>query len=349
MASDPAFWTPIHHRPSVATYHGEFDTTLGALCVAYVLAWGLFGVMSMQSFDYFQKFVKDSVWLKSLVGFLWYAYRKPLSTYLYFRQGPGYPPARADRTCIVLLGYTNYDNPKVLAVSVWSFNIGILNLTVLIVEVFLARLSNKNSILTGIIVLLSFSYFGFEMAVQVRTFQLKKISLFFEFQWIASVGLACAAAADLIIAFSLCFYLMRSRTGIKTTDTIVNRLVLYAMNTGLLTAICVLIDMICFLTMPKNLIHIAFNLVVGKLYTNSLLATLNFRDTIRSNTKDINTFSLGAMNATGTDPAFSKLRTATNPDLESAQSPERTLNITSEASAYGSTRSIEEMKFSHAV
>jgi hypothetical protein len=41
-------------------------------------------------------------------------------------------------------------------------------------------------------------------------------------------------------------------------------------------------------------------------YTNSLLATLNFRDTIRSNTKDINTFSLGAMNATGTDPAFSK-------------------------------------------
>jgi hypothetical protein len=84
----------------------------------------------MQSFDYFQKFVKDSVWLKSLVrkfiilatdpdaegiiqvGFLWYAYRKPLSTYLYFRQGPGYSPARADRTCIVLLGYHQLRQPQ---------------------------------------------------------------------------------------------------------------------------------------------------------------------------------------------------------------------------------------------
>ncbi|KAJ7919718.1 hypothetical protein B0H13DRAFT_2428750 [Mycena leptocephala] len=79
---------------------GEFDTTLGALCVAYVLAWELFGVMSMQSFDYFQKFVKDSVWLKSLVGFLW----------------------ALDTLQLVLIGHvlyywviTNYDNPKVLA------------------------------------------------------------------------------------------------------------------------------------------------------------------------------------------------------------------------------------------
>ncbi|KAJ7352154.1 hypothetical protein DFH08DRAFT_858037 [Mycena albidolilacea] len=315
---------------------GEIDETLGALVVAYVLAWGLFGVMSMQSFNYFQRFSKDTLWLKSLVGGLWLL----------------------DTLQLVLIGHvlyywviTNYDNPKVLAVSVWSFNIGILvtNTIVLIVELFLARrvyiLSNKNRLLTGLIVFLSFTYFGFEMAVQVRTFQLKRIALFFEFQWIASVGLACASAADLIIAASLSYYLLKSRTGIKTTDSVVNKLILYAMNTGLLTGICVLIDMICFLTMPKNLIHIAFNLVVGKLYTNSLLATLNFRDTIRKGAKEVHTFSLNAM-PTDTTANF-KFRAA--PGTETTPSMDRTLNISTDNGGYESTRSIQEMKFANAV
>ncbi|KAJ7250753.1 hypothetical protein C8J57DRAFT_1474861 [Mycena rebaudengoi] len=266
---------------------GEFDDTLGALCVGYVIASGLFGVMSMQSFNYFQKFVKDTIWLKSLVAFLWIM----------------------DTLQLVLIGHvlyywviTNYDNPRVLAVSVWSFNIGILitNTIVIIVELFLARrvyiMSSKNKLLTGFIVLLSCLYYAFELVVQVRTFQLQKVALFFKFQWIASVGLACAATADLIIAISLSIYLSRARTGIKTTDSMVNKLILYAMNTGLLTSIIVLIDMICFLVMPKNLIHIAFNIVVGKLYTNSLLATLNFRETIRNNAKDVNAFSLSTAN-----------------------------------------------------
>ncbi|KAJ7266399.1 hypothetical protein B0H12DRAFT_1321017 [Mycena haematopus] len=313
---------------------GAFDTTLGALCVSYVLAWGLFGVMSMQSFSYFQKFVKDTLWLKTLVAGLW----------------------MLDTLQLVLIGHvlyywviTNYANPAVLAVSVWSFNIGILvtNTIVLIVELFLARrvfirrppslsmdfffsdtvvlpVSNRNYLLTGIIVLLSFTYFGFEMAVQVRTFQLKKLELFFEFQWIASVGLACASAADLIIAVSLSYYLWKSRTGIKKTDSIVNMLILYAMNTGLLTGICVLIDMICFLTMPSNLVHIAFNIVVGKLYTNSLLATLNFRDTIRSNATNANTWSLSTMPTAGPGISSDKFRAAANSEFSTVPT-ERTV------------------------
>ncbi|CAK5271329.1 unnamed protein product [Mycena citricolor] len=250
---------------------GEFDTTLGALCVAYMLAWGLFGVMSMQTYRYYHIFIKDALWIKTLVGGLWI-----LDTLQLVLIG----------SCLYFWVITNYANPAVLANSTWTFNIGILvtNSIVIIVQFFLARrvwiLSNRNYLLTGLIVTLSCCYYGFEM--DRAAVQLVKIELFFKFQTIASVGLACAAAADLTIATSLSWYLLRSRTGIKTTDSVVNKLILYAMNTGTLTAIVVLIDMICFLTMPNNLIHIAFNLVSGKLYTNSLLATLNYRDTVRS-------------------------------------------------------------------
>ncbi|KAF5365649.1 hypothetical protein D9758_003160 [Tetrapyrgos nigripes] len=124
------------------------------------------------------------------------------------------------------------------------------------------------------------------IATLIRTFQLVKVALFHKFQWIASTGLACAAVADLLIAASLSFYLHRSRTGIRTTDSIINKLLLYAINTGLLTSIFALTDMICFLTMPNNLIHIAFNLMIGKLYTNSLLASLNVRDSLREELYD---------------------------------------------------------------
>ncbi|KAJ7206078.1 hypothetical protein GGX14DRAFT_568534 [Mycena pura] len=127
---------------------GELDTTLGVISVCYVLAWGLYGVMSTQTYSYFQKFVADSLWLKGLVTVLWLL----------------------DTLQLVLIGHvlyywliTNYANPAVLADSEF-------------------QLSNGNWILSGIIVLLSFCYFGFDMAVQGRTFELVKIALFFEFQ-----------------------------------------------------------------------------------------------------------------------------------------------------------------------
>ncbi|KAK7062074.1 hypothetical protein R3P38DRAFT_686622 [Favolaschia claudopus] len=263
------------------------------------------------------------MWLKSLVAFLWIL----------------------DTLQLVFIGHVlyfwviaNYANPAILSFDVWSLNIGVLvtNLIVLIVELYLSRrvfiLSNRNAFLTGIIILLSLNYFGFELAVQVKTFQLERLVLSHDIKWITSVALASASVADLLIALSLSYYLRKSRTGIKTTDSIVNNLILYAMSTGLLTGICVLIDMICFLAMPGNLVHIAFNIVSGKLYTNSLLASLNFREVIRRST---NTVSLSNINP-GTALQF---RATTGPDL----SVDRSLDTSSNAEAV-SSKGFNEMK-----
>ncbi|KAK7062070.1 hypothetical protein R3P38DRAFT_686082 [Favolaschia claudopus] len=308
---------------------GEFDGILGALCVAYVLAWGLFGIQSMQSFNYFQKFVDDTVWLRSLVAFLWVL----------------------DTLQLVFIGHllyfwviTNYANPTILSFNIWSLNIGVFvtNFIVLIVELYLARkvfiLSRRNAYLTGIIILLSLNYFGFEIAVQVRSFQLKRLVLSHDIKWITSVALASASVADMLIALSLSYYLRKSRTGIKTTDSLVNKLILYAMSTGLLTGICVLIDMICFLAMPGNLVHVAFNIVSGKLYTNSLLVSLNFREVIRRST---NTVFLTNIDPGGTALDF---RATTEPDL----SVDRSLDTSYNAGAV-SSKNLNGMKFSETV
>ncbi|KAF9071853.1 hypothetical protein BDP27DRAFT_461824 [Rhodocollybia butyracea] len=251
---------------------GAFDDSLGVVSVAYVLAAMLFGMLNIQSFRYFEGFSKDRLTIKLLVGGVWIL----------------------NVLQMVFIGHSlyhwmisNFGNPAAFNSSIWSFDVGILftNIIVLAVELFFAfrvLTLSKNKWLSGIIAILSVCYWGFELASFVRKFQLGKISLFFRFEWIACTGLACAAAADLLIAGSLTFYLRQGRTGVRKTDSVINKLMMYAINTGLLTSIFAVIDMICFLTMPHNLIHDAMNIMVGKLYTISLLASLNVRANLRS-------------------------------------------------------------------
>lgn len=50
--------------------------------------------------------------------------------------------------------------------------------------------------------------------------------------------------SDFSIAGTLIFLLQRSRTGWKQTDTIVNRLILFSVNTGLVTSLCAIFALI---------------------------------------------------------------------------------------------------------
>ncbi|KAF7364187.1 hypothetical protein MSAN_01078000 [Mycena sanguinolenta] len=334
---------------------GEFDTTLGALCISYVLAWGLFGAVCMQCFTYFQRFPRDSLWVKSLVIALLVLDTVQL---LVIGQGTYY--------WII----THYGDPAILdADSPRTIFAAVLVTVNTSLSCFLARrvyilesfiplpdpdtnffvVSNRNIPLTALIVSLSTAYISMGLVAQVKIWQLKKLAQLYKVQTLTSVGLAFAAAADLIIAISLVLCLRRSRTGIKSTDSTVNSLVLYAMNTGLLTAIIALCDMIFFLVMPNNFIHLGFNFIAGKLYTNSLLATLNFRDTVRNkNGNGIvsigNTMSLSALE-TQSVPAFNKFRTGINISTVGDAALNNTMVIGSDEG----TRSISERKFFDAI
>ncbi|KAL0954048.1 hypothetical protein HGRIS_005200 [Hohenbuehelia grisea] len=123
----------------------------------------------------------------------------------------------------------------------------------------------------------------------------------------ACTALGLGAACDVGIAASMCFLLHRSRSGLKATDNIVTTLMVYTVNTGLLTSIWAIADIICFVAMPLNFVNIGINFVVGKLYANSLMASLNSRQTLRS------------MAATGTTtgtPSIFRLTSVGNTDSD---------------------------------
>jgi hypothetical protein len=54
------------------------------------------------------------------------------------------------------------------------------------------------------------------------------------------------------------------------------------LDTGLLTSTCALLHLIFFVVSPNTSIHFAFHFLLGKMYTNSVYASLNTRSALRS-------------------------------------------------------------------
>ncbi|KAH9481048.1 hypothetical protein JR316_0005567 [Psilocybe cubensis] len=94
---------------------------------------------------------------------------------------------------------------------------------------------------------------------------------------LAKISLSTAVAIDVTIAATLSYFLHSSRTGIKQTDKLINRLMKYTINNGVLTTVFDIITLTLVITRPRDLIFLAFSQVLASLYSNSFLATLNSR------------------------------------------------------------------------
>ncbi|OBZ77094.1 hypothetical protein A0H81_03488 [Grifola frondosa] len=108
-------------------------------------------------------------------------------------------------------------------------------------------------------------------------FELAKIS------WILYLSFAAVLTADFIIAISLCWLLARHRTGFQRTDSIIRILMLYSVNTCVITTIFAFYCRITvnpsphpfhplsltpkhpqFIKMPDNFVYIAFYFTIPK-------------------------------------------------------------------------------------
>lgn len=256
---------------------GTADDTFGAFLVGVVVSAALYGVTCMQTWYYFCRYFSDPWYNKLLVGaiFLSDSIHQALITHTVY-------------TYLV----TDFDNVNDLEKLVWSLSVEVLfnGFTGFMVQSFLTmrvyRLSDKNVIATASVLSLVIAEFVIVIiyvakAVKLTTFvqvpQLKPLSM--------SVN-AVAAAGDVLIAIFLCTFLQRSRTGFRQSDSLINKLMLFSINTGLLTSICAVMSLVSIIVWPDTFIYIAFYFCVGRLYCNSLLATLNVRKSIRRDSCD---------------------------------------------------------------
>ncbi|KAI1794849.1 histone acetylation protein-domain-containing protein [Ganoderma leucocontextum] len=209
------------------------DSTFGAALVGLIVSACLFGITLLQTVSYFRNYPNDKFYIKSLVSVT-------LKMYL----------------------VTNFGNIDNLDRTTWSMALqtdcnGLIGI---IVEVYVRALS-KNWIVTGIIVVLACLHFGLGVG--------ENLSCAYFISWVTCLGLGSAAVADVLIAASMCYYLYKKRTGLKSV------------NSGLVTSITGTICVVAFAAMPTNFIWLSFFWIMGKCYVNSFLALLNSREMLR--------------------------------------------------------------------
>ncbi|KAA1469912.1 hypothetical protein DENSPDRAFT_650841 [Dentipellis sp. KUC8613] len=94
------------------------------------------------------------------------------------------------------------------------------------------------------------------------------------------VWLATSALVDSTISAILVWYLRHHKTGFSGSDDVLNRIIRITVQTGLVTSVWAIVDLGLFLGSPSGF-HLAFNFPLAKLYSNSLLSSLNARHTCR--------------------------------------------------------------------
>ncbi|KAK7676642.1 hypothetical protein QCA50_020385 [Cerrena zonata] len=132
--------------------------------------------------------------------------------------------------------------------------------------------------------------FSIHLAVSVETFFFPTWTDFHEkptLNALVKTILSLEAAIDAIIAISMVWFLRRRSDTYTGTTGIITWMMVYIVHSGLILMATSLTMVITFETMANSLTFAGFIAVIGKLYANSLLGTLNTRQIFRSKKTDI--------------------------------------------------------------
>ncbi|KAL0576000.1 hypothetical protein V5O48_005967 [Marasmius crinis-equi] len=158
----------------------------------------------------------------------------------------------------------------------------------LIVQSFLAYrvyvLSRKNIFVVTLVLLPVLGLFAVTVAYFAKAWH---FTTFAELALVGGFSRAVnvlGAVSDLCITSALSFYLWSSKSGMRKTDAIVNRLILFCVRTGLLTTACAILSLITISVLPNTFVYITFYSTLARFYSVSLLTTLNARADLRSQT-----------------------------------------------------------------
>ncbi|KAF9218378.1 hypothetical protein BS17DRAFT_791567 [Gyrodon lividus] len=228
----------------------------------------LYGVVCLQTFYYALNYSTDRKAIKWLVGSLWILETAHSTFSIHF---------------IEYYLILNYGNPLALNRVIWSvgatYIIGFL--VAWIVDIFFVwriwRLSNKIWICV-FLTMLETIRIGAGIGACIIGLRYTAISIFFtKLHPIMIAACILAAFSNTLIALTLCYYLRRWRGGMKRTQHVIDRLLVYTINTGALTSLFAILSVTIYVALSPSTVFTAFGQVESTFYAISLLASLNSR------------------------------------------------------------------------
>ncbi|KAJ6522304.1 hypothetical protein DFH09DRAFT_1372705 [Mycena vulgaris] len=310
LGLDTRDYKPVYlqRRPSIPTEaasvvwdqaeHGSIFFSTGPLFVGAIVVWALMGSLTIQLYDYHNTSRgPDRVAIKVIVYFVFLV--EFLQTIM------------ITHTCWFML-IANWGNPSFLVNTPWSSAaISVLNgIVATAVQCFFSwRIWQLTYSIIGRVVavmigLISFLQLGAAAAMTAEyviiardTSKLRQLSV------VADTWLVTSLVGDTIIAVSMVIVLNRakSQSSFSRTETLLNRLIIATIETGVVTAGFALLTLVLFKVFPNSYYFLTTEFFMGKMYATVLFTALNGRNRSRNKNSVMSNFGTVNLDNFGTE------------------------------------------------
>ncbi|KAJ7255803.1 hypothetical protein B0H12DRAFT_1323108 [Mycena haematopus] len=256
----------------------RLDGTLGNGEIGVAIATFLFGIETLQTFNYYRDYPRDRLALKILVGGIWLL---ELAHVICSWNGLYYWTV------------TFYGQPQHLPVGPFSLVAGILIQEIIkfFVQSFFTycvQVLSKRWPIPILASTLTTVRLAFNVALVA---ELSKNPAFtvvtVDSRWMMITITSIGPVVDIAIAASLCYFLWstKGKTTFSGTSKMLDTLVIWTVETTALTAFSGALELIFFLA-RDDLTWLVFYFIQAKVLGNSMVASLNSRHQIRAGTTD---------------------------------------------------------------
>ncbi|KAK0480374.1 hypothetical protein IW261DRAFT_1593514 [Armillaria novae-zelandiae] len=295
-----------------------FDNTLGVLYIGSSLATALYGVICVQTFLYvISNRTRSDGWpMRLLVSILFSRTHLNCSgldtaqqsltvagMYRFLVSDYANPAALAIGGSTSGRALTTYDEgivgiSGILLVQlffcwrIWTFSASSLHLHVRIAIIALAvalaflNLGQWDNTATAVMILgltsSTFQYAASSIALSIFGYRHRFLTANtpeFTLSW--KLSASSGIAFDVITTMAMILSLYRSRSGMKRSNHVITILMLFTVNTNLVTTFLSIGSLVTYLVLPDATIYGGITFLLSKSYLNSFLAILNTREYLR--------------------------------------------------------------------
>ncbi|KZP10678.1 hypothetical protein FIBSPDRAFT_937904 [Athelia psychrophila] len=242
----------------------------GLILIGVFISLILFGIIVSQVFTYYQNSDKDPLWQKLFVAVVFTL--DTLSTifamwWMYWLLIDNWGKIDAFTQADWLLG----SDPMIA---------GIVGSMVQCFFAWRLLVITRKKWLTMIIVLCAVFTVCGGIGTGIACIWVKDYTLFLSFKQITVIWLISAALGDIGITMALTYHLHRRKGSFEATDKLLDRIIKLTVQNGLFTALIAIIDVCMYLSDPIPY-HMALSFLMPKLYSNTILSSLNARTSMR--------------------------------------------------------------------
>ncbi|KAJ7259153.1 hypothetical protein B0H12DRAFT_1109083 [Mycena haematopus] len=250
------------------------NPTLGAVQIGVLASYMLFGVATTQMYIYFSRFPQDPRSVKALAAFVW---ASDLAHTLCFGH------------VLYTFTITDFAHPERLggappkSLSVSTFFSGLTAAGVQGFFSYRIYVFTKKLYIPCVLWFMTLLHLAGRMVLFATTLHTPSVGVYVEqWEWLITTNWSLSVATDVAISTTMVIVLYQRRSSAhRKTAALVDKLIVWTIETGLLTSASSSVMLASFLRMKQNYTWLAFHAIGTQLFANSLMASLNSRASLR--------------------------------------------------------------------